>query len=291
MNEQLVRGGFIALQGAEKSGKSFFLQELVMRAIRSRCKVALFELGDMTREDRLCRFHQYLAQKPLVRTRVESGRVKVRIPELKIDNDIPVVSFREEMREVLTAEEALKNGVKWEKRIGKNRVELVTETSDTLSIVDIDNILEHWQKTKGWVPDVIALDYAELCRPIDPKKSERGQINDTWKAMRRLSQKWDVLLLTVTQSDALAYGITSQTRKNFSEDKRKFAHPTAFYSINQTIQEKAKNMIRIGTLLVREGEDRSHKEVAVLQCLGLGRPYIDSYEVDVDFEKIKQESQ
>ncbi len=55
--KSLCRDGFVALMGPEKRGKSFWLNELALRAISSGCNVILFQAGDMTEEQwirRIC---------------------------------------------------------------------------------------------------------------------------------------------------------------------------------------------------------------------------------------------
>jgi hypothetical protein len=69
----------------------------------------------------------------------------------------------------------------------------------------------------------------------------------------------------------------SLKESNFSEDKRKFSHATAFLTLNQTPEEKRLGVIRIGELFVREKKYDINKQVTVLQCLDLGKPYITSF--------------
>lgn len=287
INSQLYREAFIAFQAPEKAGKSFVLQEIVLRAARNRCNVALFEMGDMSQDDRLCRIGMYVARRPFTREKVEEGtRLKVRIPELLYDSEgKPAVKFIEQEKPILTADEAIKHCKKWERRVGKDRVRISTHASDTINFQDVNNILLAWKEQDGWVPDVIVLDYMDIAAPERAGTDTRTNTNDTWKAGRRLSQEWHALVLSATQADAKSYGKTSQNLKNFSEDKRKYAHITAMYSINQTLQEKTQNTYRIGTLLVREGRSQTNKECAIVHCLDLGRPYMYSYETEVtDFD-------
>ncbi|MEM4359797.1 MAG: hypothetical protein QXT45_04655 [Candidatus Bilamarchaeaceae archaeon] len=63
MNEHLVRGGFIAVMAPEKRGKSWFLLDLAMRAVRHHLKVAYFDTGDMSYLQLLRRIAIYIAQK------------------------------------------------------------------------------------------------------------------------------------------------------------------------------------------------------------------------------------
>jgi len=63
INDQLVQGGFVGFVGPDKVGKTFFMLELAMRAVMQGSNVALFEVGDMTEEDMLCRIGIYLTKR------------------------------------------------------------------------------------------------------------------------------------------------------------------------------------------------------------------------------------
>ena len=62
-NHQLTRGSFVALLGAEKRGKSFWLLEFAIRAAKQKRKVAFFQAGDMTEGQQLRRISINLARK------------------------------------------------------------------------------------------------------------------------------------------------------------------------------------------------------------------------------------
>ncbi len=62
-NDQLIRGGFVALMGSEKRGKTWWLIDFMMRAASQGRKVAFFQAGDMTENQLLMRICIYLAQK------------------------------------------------------------------------------------------------------------------------------------------------------------------------------------------------------------------------------------
>lgn len=63
LNQQLVRGGFVAFMAPEKRGKTFLLLDMAMRAVRQKRKVAFFQAGDMTEAQQLRRVSIYLAGK------------------------------------------------------------------------------------------------------------------------------------------------------------------------------------------------------------------------------------
>ena len=96
---------------------------------------------------------------------------------------------------------------------------------------------------------------------------------------RALSQERHALLITATQADAESYKKGRLSLSNFSEDKRKLAHVTAQYGLNQDPQgrEKKLGIMRINEIVVREGEFSADNEVYVLQDLAAGRPFLESF--------------
>jgi hypothetical protein len=163
--------------------------------------------------------------------------------------------------------------------IDKNRrFKMSTHMNDSLTVTRIRQICDKWEKDDGFIPDVIVIDYADLLVPEKFQEFRHGQ-NEIWKNLRALSQQRHALVITATQADAKAYEKDLLRMSNFSEDKRKFAHVTALYGLNQDKhgREKKLGVMRINELVKREGEFDSTSTVTVLQNLNLGRPYIDSY--------------
>ena len=66
-------------------------------------------------------------------------------------------------------------------------------------------------------------------------------------------------------------------RRHFSEDKRKYSHVTAMATLNQDAAEKKAGILRVGLLMVREGECDERRTTSVLQSLQIGRPVIASF--------------
>lgn len=181
------------------------------------------------------------------------------------------------VNDTITAERAKKEISKF--FIKKKRsFKISTHPNNTLTVRKIMSILERWEMTDGFIPSVIAIDYADLLVP-EKQKEFRHQQNDIWKDLRRLSQELDCLVLTATQADAKAYVKKTLDMTNYSEDKRKFAHVTAMYGLNQDKYDREKKLgiMRLNELAIREGEFSVTNSVTVLQNLTLGRPYLDSY--------------
>jgi hypothetical protein len=159
------------------------------------------------------------------------------------------------------------------------RLRLATYANETLTIQEIKSLLDTWETKEGLVFDIIIIDYADLLRP-DPDcahLSSRDQYNKIWQRMRRLSQERHCLVVTATQASASSYGKTYLKLADFSEDKRKYAHVTAMYGLNQTDEEKKLGLMRFNELVVRDGDSDQSSGVYVIGRLQMGRPIIGSF--------------
>lgn len=190
----------------------------------------------------------------------------------------PAIWFLVKEQKCMTWVDAYRGGKNWYEKVAKGKgFKLSVHENSSLNVKLIRSQLETWEKKESFIPDVIFIDYADIMAPEDGRKDSRGQENDRWKALRALSQNRHACVITVTQADANSYDKENLSLSNFSEDKRKYAHVTAMYSLNQTYKEKRKNLMRIGELLVREDDFDTMKKVHVLQCFDIGRAYMDSF--------------
>ena len=126
---------------------------------------------------------------------------------------------------------------------------------------------------EGFIPDVIVIDYADILAPEDPRQQPRDQVNETWKALRRLSQERHCLVIAPTQANAASYDKWVQGMHNFSEDKRKLAHVTGMLGLNQTEEEKALHVMRLNWIVLRESPFNAQQCLWVGQCLEIGRAF------------------
>lgn len=146
----------------------------------------------------------------------------------------------------------------------------------TLTVQMIESELEVLMKREGWTPDVVVIDYADIM-DMGSKGEEREKNNRLWMALRALSQKRRCLVLTATQADAKSYTAKTLKRTNFSEDKRKMAHVTAMLGLQQTDEEKAKGVLRMNRLVVREDSFTESQCINILQRLEMGKPFLGSF--------------
>jgi len=332
-NNQLVRGGFVALMGPEKRGKTFWLLDMALRASKDGKRVAFFQAGDMTEGQQLVRLCIYLTKKsnleryagPIWEATKDCVRNQMNTCTKRMRScNIGVFEHKtfNEVRHSLTQEDLIKAhqdnpeyvscahhkcgeyktqkiGAPWVKLVDvgpalesfeaqasvakfflqtNRKFKLSTHANGTLSIRQMKAQLAIWESQDDFIPDVIIVDYADLL--TGDTKEFRHLQNEIWKGLRALSQeKGQPLVITATQADAKSYDQDRLTTSNFSEDKRKYAHVTAMFGLNQDtkFREKKIGLMRINELVIREGEFITSNEITVVQNLKRGRPFIGSY--------------
>lgn len=160
----------------------------------------------------------------------------------------------------------------------RRRFKLATYPSGTLTVDEMESCLDEWERQDDFVADIIVSDYADI---MDAQVADfRHKQDAIWRGQRGLSQKKHALVVTATQADAASYRANSLTLSNFSEDKRKYAHVTAMFGLNQSPdgRERQLGIMRINELVIREGAQVQH-DVTVLQDLRKGRPFLESYSI------------
>lgn len=332
MNSHLVRGGFVGFMASEKRGKTFWLLDMSLRAVRQKTRVAFFQAGDMTEDQQLRRIAIYLTRKNTlekysgvmwqpVRDCIRNQRDTCTRDERECNFGVFTTHSEEQLRaeiDIQTLKEAhsanpdykpctncplyeqarLGLGTPWIEQVDtgdpltvdqaitayenyfiryNRRFKLSTYPTGTLTVREIKTRLDVWEREDGFVADMIVIDYADLLA-VERVMDYRHAQNEIWKCMRNLSQERHALVVTATQADAASYDRDTLTLKNFSEDKRKYAHVTAMFGLNQDRKDREKNigLMRINELVIREGAFSARNEVRVLQNLQRGRPMLSS---------------
>lgn len=249
----MARDSLVAYMAPEKRGKTFRLIDTAWRAMTQRKRVAFFSVGDMSEAQMYRRLGARAARKPF-----RPGTLWV--PE-SIHKD------EEGEIQVERVEKEYKTGLQWGEawaafqRIRKTKVKskksyfkLSTHPNSSIDVAGIEAILQQWEHSEDWVADVVVIDYADILLMSNAGSEIRDQINQTWKDLRKLSQTRHCLIVTATQADAASYHSQLLLMDNFSEDKRKYAHVTALYGINQSPEEKLKGLQRLNVIVRREGD-------------------------------------
>ena len=156
---------------------------------------------------------------------------------------------------------------------------LATYSNETLTISEIRSLLDTWEQQENFIPDICLIDYIDILAPDSDTRREdhRHQEDKKFQRARRLSEERHCLVVTVTQADAASYKQELLGMENFSESKTKHAHVTAEFGLNQTEEEKKIGLMRINSIVVREGDFDRRKVVRILQRLQMGKPLLGSF--------------
>lgn len=262
------RDSLVAFMGPDKTGKSFWLLDVAFRAIRGRHRVAYFEVGDLLQDEALLRLGMRATRRPL-----EPGTYQFPMFISSKKNEegktVPVVECEERKFKVgLTSSEAYKAF----RRIcrGRDMLRLSCHANSTISVDGIQSIVQDWEREE-WIPDVVVIDYADILAPPMGVRDVLDQTDETWKRLRRLSQEKHCLVVTASQSSALAYAGKDRTlsRKHFSGRKTKLAHVNAMIGINCTDEDKTLGIMRLNYVVRRNARFSESSVVTVAGCLGV----------------------
>lgn len=268
----LARDSFIAFMGKEKGGKSFWLLDVAYRGVQQGRKVAYFETGDSSQSQVLGRIYSRMCERPFsageyrVPTLVEQSEKGDRVPHIVWDDRRELDDLSKSA--VIRAQNQFPEY--------KQNFRLSCHPNASVSVADVEGILDQWSHADGWRPDVVVVDYADIMKPMPGHLNDAEYINATWMALRGLSQKWHCLVVTATQTDADAYDTRTLSRSNFSRDKRKYAHVNGMIGINQNDKEKELNLFRLNWVVRRELAFSERTCLHAVGCLAMAHPCIVS---------------
>jgi hypothetical protein len=243
--------------------------------VRQRRRVLYYVVGDMSQDQAMRRLLCRVARRPLQSDIVHKP---IRIKKGDDEDTAKVVTESIRMRG-LTVKLARRSmrAVLVKTASSQPRLKIKCVESSTLSAGMIEADIAELAK-QDWVPDMVVVDYADLLLP-EPHCRQweyRHQVNETWKILRRISQKFHLLLVTATQTAATSYGTKRIKKGDFSEDKRKAAHVTGMLGINQTTREKKQGIYRLNWVFLRDGAWADSQTVMTAGNLSLACPCIIS---------------
>ena len=273
-----ARDNLIAILGPEKRGKTFWCCEFAIRALMNRKKVAMFQVGDLSQNQFIKRAAVRFAGMPMFKN--QCGKIQIPIEMRKgKDNQLRIKRKTKNVPKPINEKATIIAMEKFRKRYGLSKDGAYYMTSihpnSSINVAGITSILEKWEFENDFIPDVIIIDYADILadEPSIGGYDKRDKINETWKALRRLSQEKHCLVIAPTQADASSYNLETLTASNFSEDKRKLSHVTGMLGLNQTNDEKQAGVMRLNWIVLREAPYSTSRCLYVGQCLELARSF------------------
>lgn len=267
--DQLKPENFIAFEGADKSNKSFWLQDVCHRGAMNRVKTAFFGIGDMSKNQTIQRYQARLARRPLKRGRYkypvqldkrnwEYSKVKRKTLHCKKD-----ITYKE-------IEEARERFVRHHIRSKIDYFKMLC--SSNLGLSDIKSQLQMWKDKEGWEPQIIAIDYADLLDAPKNRRSKVEEVDENWRQMRFMALERHCLMLTATQVRRSGYNHRWIGINDTGDSKTKLAHVTGMIGINYDENEWKTQRRRLSWIRIREITKRNSVHVA--GCLAIANPCI-----------------
>lgn len=310
------RSWLVSLQGPEKRGKTWWLQEFGFQALFNRLKVAIFTL-EMPKTGFLHRGYKRITALSHPRygkdevvypcfdcaknqdsscTRMDREN---RIRLLSADGERPssiestpsgysVCTKCRGTRDFATSTwyEYIKRDKMTFRNLSRQLRGIQTMYGDRLrvkiyptfsaNLATIMNDLDTLEYTEDFIPDVVIIDYADILAPEDRRTEGRDRIDETWKSMKRLASERHILVVTATQAGRSTFEKRSVRATDTSEDIRKLAHVDAMLSLNQLPVEKDQGIMRLGIIVHRWKEFNELRSIVVLQQLDMGQTLLDS---------------
>ncbi len=274
-----MRGDFFAIMGAMKRGKTHYLWHTGYRAMLNGLRVLFISL-EMSEQQMLRRMWQTMVGQP-----IDNSMIK--IPYFDDSRKLKEIKFKERKVNAIDLSEIEGKQRFYRQIVRTGDIRLVTYPSYGASVKDIETELINLEYYENFVPDVVVVDYADLLRPISERMDYRHQIDSTWKSLRGMAQERSILVVTGSQTGRR--GMERDVKAvDIAEDYRKLAHVTKMISLNQNDSERDDGVMRIETVVQREGRTASG-QVVVLQCYDIGKAYLDSCMKDeVDMKRYEK---
>jgi len=304
VNPFLTRDSFIFFQAGEKVGKTWTKFYLIKHALQAKLKVVLFSVGDQTECQTNKRLSISIAGKSDKKRYCGTFKKPLRFIQSSEKGENKECPFAPEGYDVeyemttieqpLTWFEALRANTIFFKRRGiteEKHWRLFTYPSDTVNFKNIDAELERLANSEGFVADVVVVDYMDILAPEDPRELGRDRVNTSWKAGRRLNTKWHNLLISSSQGKSSVYEGKVQTKADYSEDKRKYAHVTAGFGMSQSPKEKKFGITKYNILVGRDEENSEDTVCYVANSLRMGNPVAASLTPELHWMDLKARPQ
>lgn len=109
-------------------------------------------------------------------------------------------------------------------------------------------------ESKGFVPEIIFVDYADLLKPLRRYTDKRNELSDIYTSLRDLAVEKKIAIVTASQTNRGALQKEIINMEDIAEDFGKIAIADVIVSINRLATEKQENKMRLQIIKNRDGE-------------------------------------
>lgn len=275
---KMGRGDFLAFLAPMKRGKTWYLWYSAETAMAYGNRVLFFSL-EMTKKQIIRRGWMGLSGSP-------RHEEEVKIPYFEKEEDQFEIKHRTEKRKGIDISKVGDFQKRLRRRYRKGDVKIIALPSKSVTVEDLRSYIENLDYYENYIPDVIIIDYADLLKSGDNsiKGDYRHVLDNIWSNLRRMAQERNALVITASQAGKITFK-NDVKEGDWAEDIRKMGHITCGLALNQTKKEAEEGIMRVSQIAIREGKQEFDQAV-VLQCLSIGKPYLDSkLKKDVFFEE------
>ncbi len=191
---------------------------------------------------------------------------------------VPVVYFHREIRPLINKYN-VKKRMEVIKRAYGSLLRVKTYGKYTANVgEDIIHDLDKLEKYENFVPKNIFIDMAETLKP-EPDSAKIGTEKEdmTWMALAGLAQMRKCAVFTPTQVTKSGLDASIQTNQEVARWSGKLGHVDAYIALNQQPSEKEFGIMRFQLMNHRHNNFNSSKTCMVLQNIGAGQAFLDSY--------------
>lgn len=318
----IERDWFVAILAPFKRGKTWFLQEMAVRAAFQglRCVFVSLEMKKKNILERLYRritgfgsktgedvflFPAFDCEHNQVGTCVREERTnRIQLctsienkPEYDIDmdyrpctycrdhmiRDYKVTSWFETLEVPKFDMKGTRNKLRAVEQMYGDNFRFICYPRFLAGISDIRRDLYILEQHEGFIPDVILIDYADILKP-DSNGDKRNQIDDIWKNLASLAAERHCIVFTASQGTRGSIYKSDMSQDDLAEWIGKLAHVDIFLGLNQSPTEKESKIIRTNLLVHRHRESDESVSAMMLQQLEVGQFAMDTHIVKRDMK-------
>ena len=263
------REDFISYLAPMKRGKTWTLMDACITGMQSGLKTVFVTL-EMSEQGMLKRFWTSTTGQ------VSEDKDEIDFPYFTFNEDVNKFEIKHKSisRKAVSIADIQKKQKSLRRLSRGGDIRIISVPAYSLSVEKLDIMLEKLVQEENYVPDLIAVDYADIMAPSE-KGEYRNQLDGIWKRLRGLAQKWKAVVFTASQSGRASIG-KNVDAQDIAEDIRKLAHVTSMVSLNQSDEEKENGILRLKQLAVRE-DNPEFRQAVCTQCLSIGRIVMDSH--------------
>ncbi len=151
----------------------------------------------------------------------------------------------------------------------------------TLTITQLEAVLDHWERVDRFIPDMLVVDYGDLLKTRP--EYYRLDLRANFEGLRRVAQERNLALVTATQTNREGFKARKVGADAAAEDFSKVMTADWILTLSQTEAEKRLGVARIQATGRDEQDGRM---VVISQNFGLGQFCLDSAVLPDDWENL-----